>query len=143
MSRSRAPYTVTVEGPVAAANGVAWYDARCRVPTDHHLVFSNYVVRMGVVPGSPLANWLQRRIPALQAICLADKVHVPSNVRISTHLLRHEAVHVWQYLIRCRGSWLRYLIGYFYLLARFGYTNHPWEREARAVTNPTYDRSIA
>lgn len=125
------PASISIDGPVRAKNGEALYLAVCRVPRADRYGFATVKLGMRVRPGSWLANRLQRRLPTLQALCLGDVIHVPSSVRISKALLQHEAMHVWQFMARCRGSLTAYLFGYFYLLVRHGYARHPWEREAR------------
>lgn len=136
-----APRQITIEGPLATRHGEALYHAICRVSRYDSRGYENVRLAFRVVPASRLANFLQRRMPTLQGVTLGDRVHIPSNVLISRSLLEHEAVHVWQYMVRCQGSFVRFLVGYFYLLLRRGYAAHPWEIEARAVLGFHYDRS--
>lgn len=141
--RPRVPRSISVEGPISARHGVMFYRAHCRIPQGEGRGYRNGTLMFRVMPGSRIANLLARRIPGLNAVCFGDRVHVPSSVRISNRLLEHEAMHVWQYLVRCRGSMLRYLVGYLYHLVRRGYLAHPWEIEARSIHGNTYNRSLA
>ena len=46
---------------------------------------------------------------------------------VSTRLFRHEMEHVYQVQ---RMGWIWFHVKYLYLLARYGYKNHPFELEA-------------
>jgi hypothetical protein len=64
------------------------------------------------------------------AFALGDTIYLRGE-RISPSLLAHEMTHVAQFaeaggVLRGLWRWLR-------LLARHGYDDHPWEREARSV----------
>lgn len=129
---NHAPRSISIEGPLRspAKRNEVWYKAHCRCPLGDGRGYGNLTLVLRVRPGSRFADWLKRRLPMMQAIIIGDVVHIPSDQRITPRLLEHEAMHAWQYLVRCRGSVLWYMAGYFLLLAKYGYHRHPWEREA-------------
>lgn len=129
---NHAPRSISIEGPMRSPDrrDEVWYKAHCRCPLGDGRGYGHMTLVLRVVPGSRFADWLKRRLPAMQAIIIGDRVHIPSDQIITRHLLEHEAMHAWQYLVRCRGSILRYMVAYSILLAKHGYHRHPWEREA-------------
>lgn len=59
---------------------------------------------------------------------------------LNDHVLAHELRHVDQ--IREKGL-VPYWLGYLWLLARFGYNDHPWEQEADSATSENHYRTWA
>jgi len=67
---------------------------------------------------------------AAAQVLLPRTIFVQSSANLTVRLVAHELVHVDQ--IKRLGL-LRYWVKYLWLLAKFGYGDHPMEIEARAL----------
>ena len=81
-------------------------------------------------PARHLIRWWLRTF-GLRAITLPPLgIYVLAEHIDSERLRRHEMAHWAQYE---RMGAVRFYVGYIALWVRYGYQNHPWEREARAA----------